>query len=181
MSQAGIISISAAPLPPDVPTSITTDDGVAVPVANNLNIFANDTTENNNNGIQTTGSGATVTIEITNRLQAQGSTVGAVDTDLVTFDLRATPGTYTFDISVSGFESTTPAGCGYQIFGTVRTTGAAATLVGTPDRISNEEAALTACQAALQVSGNNAIIRVTGTAGLTVNFGTVALYTFRGA
>jgi len=180
MSQAGIVSLSSSPLPPDVPTTFTTDDGVAVPVANNLNVLAQDTTENNNNGIQTTGSGATVTVEITNRLQGTGSTVGAVDTDIVTFDLGATPGTYTFDISVSGFESTTPASCGYQIFGTVRTDGVTATLVGTPDRISNEEAALTACQAALQVSANNAVIRVTGTAGLTVGFGTVATYVFRG-
>lgn len=181
MSQAGIISISAAPLPPEVPTTFTADSGSAVPVANNLNVFGIDSTANNNNGILTTGSGATLSVVITNRLQAQGSAAGAVNTDLVTFDLGATPGTYTFDICVSGFESTTPASCGYQLFGTVRTDGASATLVGTPDRIANEEAALTACQAALVVSGNNAVIRVTGTAGLTVNFGTVATYVFRGA
>jgi len=180
MSQAGILSLNATPLPPDVPTTFTTDSGVAVPVANNLNVFADDTTANNNNGIQTVGSGATVTVEITNRLQATGSTVGAVNTDLVTFALGATPGTYTFDISVSGFESTTPAGCGYQLFGTIRTDGVTATLVGPPDRIANEEAALTTCQAALLVSGNSAVIRVTGAVGLTVDFGTVATYVFRG-
>lgn len=181
MSQAGIISISAAPLPPDVPTQFTADSGSAVPVANNLNVFGIDSTINDNDGIQTQASGSTLNVVITNRLQAQGSTVGAVDTDLVTFDLGTSPGTYTFDISVTGFESTTPAGCGYQLFGAVRTDGATATLIGTPDRIANEEAALVACQASLVVSGNNAVIRVTGVAGLTVNFGTVALYTFRGA
>ena len=181
MSQAGIISISAAPLPPDVPSSFTTDDGVAVPVANNLNVLGADTSDNNNNGISTEGSGDTVTVLLTNRLQGTGSTVGAVDTDIVTFALGATPGTYTFDITVAGFESTTPAGCGYQLFGTIRTDGATATLVGTPDRIANEEAALITCQSALLASGNNAVIRVTGTAGLTVNFGTVATYIFRGS
>lgn len=179
MSQYTVAN-TASNLPPSVPTSFTTDSGVAVPAANNLNVLANDSTANNANGIQTTGSGSTVTVQLTNRLQGTGSTVGAVDTDLVTFDLGASPGTYTFDISVAGFESTTPASCGYQLFGTVRTNGTTATLVGTPDRVANEEAALTACQAALQVSGNNAVIRVTGTAGLTVGFGTVAMYVFRG-
>jgi len=181
MSQAGIISLSSAPLPPDVATSYTTDSGVAVPAANNLNVLATDTTANDNDGINTVGSGSTVTVQLTNRLQGSGSTVGAVTTDLVTFPLGASPGTFTFDISVAGFESTTPASCGYQLFGTIRTDGATATVVGTPDRIANEEAALTACQASLTVSGNNAVIQVLGTAGLTVNFNTVATYVFRGA
>lgn len=39
MSQAGLISISSSILPPDVPLQFTTDAGVAVPVANNLNVF----------------------------------------------------------------------------------------------------------------------------------------------
>lgn len=177
MSQAGILSLSATPQPPEVPTSFTTDSGVAVPAANNLNVLANDSTANNANGIQTTGAGSTVTVQLTNRLQGSGSTVGAVTTDLVTFDLGATPGTFIIDMSVAAFESTTPAGAGYNIFGTVRTTGAAATLVGTPDKIANEEAALTTCDANIVVSGNNAIVRVTGALGLTIQYNTVGYYT----
>ena len=177
MSQAGIISISAAPLPPDVPSSFTTDDGVAVPVANNLNVLGADTSDNNNNGISTEGTGDTVTVLLTNRLQGTGSTIGAVDTDIVTFPLGVTPATYVFKISIAGFEPTTPAGCIYSIEGGVRTDGATATVIGTPDKIANEEAALIACNANLVASGNSAVIRVTGTAGLTVTWKTVTYYT----
>lgn len=180
MSQAGILTVSTGMLPPSVPTSFTTDSGTAVPVANNLNILGSFSSANNNNGISTTGSGSTVTVVLSNRLQGSGSTIGAVTTDVVTFALGTTPGTFTFDISTSAFEPTTPAGAGYQLFGTVRTTGAAATLVGTPDKVVNEEAALVACNCDLVVSANNAIIRVTGTAGLTVDWGTVGTYVFRG-
>lgn len=113
----------------------------------------------------------------TNFVSGTGSTTGAVDDDLVTISLGAAANTYTFDIQVSGFESTNPAAAGYQIFGTVRTTGAAATLVGTPDKVVNEESALTNAQASLIVSGNTAIVRVTGVAGLTITWNASLTYT----
>jgi len=57
MSQAGDISSTAGPVPPSVPTQFTTDNGVAVPVANNLNVFGGD-------GISTSGSGSTITVTV---------------------------------------------------------------------------------------------------------------------
>lgn len=169
--------VTAGSLPPTVATTYTADDAtIATPAANNLNVFSNDTTANNANGIQSTASGSTVFYQLTNRLQGTGSTVGAVTTDLVTFSLGSTPATYVIEANFSGFESTTPAGAGYSLFGTVRTTGAAASLVGTPDKINNEDAALTSCNADIVVSGNNLILRVTGTTGLTVNWSTVGYY-----
>lgn len=176
MSQAGLLNVDSSILPPTVATSYVTDSGIAIPAANVLNVLATDTTANDVDGIRTTGSGSTVTVELTNRLQGTGSTVGAVTTDLVTFDLGATPGTYAFDISIKGFESTTPAGCIYKIDGGVLTDGATASVIGTPEKIANESAALVACNVDLVASGNNAIIRVTGTAGLTVSWSTVAYY-----
>ena len=167
---------------PAVPTQFTTDSGVAVPAANNLNVLANDTTANDADGITTTGSGSTVTVLLTNRLQGTGSTVGAVTADLITFSLGATAGVFTFEVNVSGFESTTPAGCGYSIFGTARTNGGGApvaTLIGTPDKIVNEDAALTTSDCNMIVSGNNVIIRATGTAALTTNWNAVGYYVLR--
>lgn len=168
---------------PSVATSYVTDNGTATPAANILNILGVDSTDNNNNGISTAapGSSNTVTVILTNRLQGEDSTVGAVNGDIVTFPLGASAGTFTFDINISAFNSSTPLAAGYKIFGTVRTTGAAATLIGTPDKVVHEEGALSAANADLVVSGNSAIIRVLGVAGLTINWGATATYVYRGA
>lgn len=55
MSQAGILSVTPAILPPSVPTSFVEDVGTAVPALNILNIVGGA-------GIQTSGAGNTVTI-----------------------------------------------------------------------------------------------------------------------
>ena len=186
MSQAGIINTSSGPVPPAVATTYVTDENSpAIPALNILNVLGNDVTTNNFGGIYTDGSSGSniLSIILSNRLSGTGTTVGATTADLVTFtlsgaNLGAVPGTLVIDAEVCAFESTTPAGAGYAVFGTVRTTGAAATLVGTPDKIVNEEAALVACNADLVVSGNTAIIRVTGAVGLTINWRVLATYTY---
>lgn len=55
MSQAG--STSGGSAGPTVPTQFTTDNGVAVPAANNLNVFGGI-------GSSTSGSGSTITINV---------------------------------------------------------------------------------------------------------------------
>ncbi len=59
MSQAGQINSAAGPVPPSVPTQFTTDSGIAVPAANNLNVFGGI-------GATTSGSGSTITITVKN-------------------------------------------------------------------------------------------------------------------
>ena len=165
---------------PTVPTSFVTDDGTAIPAANILNLLARDTTEDNANGIQTTSdpdNGNNLYVELTNRVQGITSTIGAVTADVITLDLGATPGTFTFEVTVSGFDSATPAGCGYRMFFAFRTDGVSATLIQDTDRISHEEAAVTAANAIAVASGNNAIVRVTGVAALTLNWSADGEYT----
>lgn len=176
MSQAGIINTTSGPVPPSVPTSFVTDSGTAVPAANILNVITNDTTANNANGIQDTGSGNTVTIFLTNRFHGSGTTVGATTADLVTFALGATPATYIFEITTAAFNPSTPAGAGYKTYATIRTTGVAGTLIDDQDSIINEDAALVTSDDNVIVSGNNAIFRVTGVVGLTIDWVTVGTY-----
>lgn len=181
MSQAGIISTSGGTPPPVVATSYVTDvNSPAIPAANILNVLGNDSTSNNSNGIFTDGSSGsnTLTIFLSNRLQGTTSTVGAVTGDVITFALGATPGTYTFDCRISGFNASTPAGVGYTIVGAVRTTGVAATLLASQQVDSFEEASTTACTGTLVVSGNSAIFQVLGAAGLTINWVGVGEYVF---
>lgn len=107
-------------------------------------------------------------------------TVGAVNANLITLPLGATPMTYALEGRVAAFESTTPAGAGFQVFATVRTDGATATLVGIPDIVGNTEAAINTAQVNVVVSGNNAIIQVSGVAALTIDWGGDLAYTTRG-
>ncbi len=62
MSQAGILNISASgPLPPEVATQYVADVGIAVPSSNILNVV---TPNSGADGIETTGSGNTLTITL---------------------------------------------------------------------------------------------------------------------
>lgn len=56
MSQI-IKNLASGPVPPTVPTQFTTDSGIAVPAANNLNVFGGI-------GSSTSGSGSTITINV---------------------------------------------------------------------------------------------------------------------
>lgn len=81
--------------------------------------------------------------------------------NLITVALGATPATYQFEARVKGFDSATPAGVGYNVYGTFRTDGVNATLIGNQD-IFNEDAALQDADAYFIASGNDAILQVLG-------------------
>lgn len=97
---------------------------------------------------------------------------------MTSFSAGAIPGVYNFDIQVSGYDLTDVAGVGYFISGSVRTTGAATVLVGTPDKITNEEAATVTCDANLIVTGNTVVVQVTGIAAKTIHWKALSQYIF---
>ncbi len=180
MSQFFLNSVNG-PIPPQVPTTFNENTGTATPAANILNIVGGTTTALNNNGITTVGAGNTVTVELTNRAQGVLATADATPTALVTLPLGSTPGVYTFDCLVAGFNATGPLGAGFTIVGSVRTTGAAAVLIPNQAIDHFEEGALgnpPEVDAEIVVSGNNAILQVTGQPGVSINWNGVMNYIF---
>lgn len=172
--------MTTGPVPPTVPEQFTADDGtIGVPAANNFNLLSRATTANNYNGIQTTtdpnGSDNHYT-ELTNRLFGGVSTIDATPTTIVTFALGATPATFTLDGFISAFNSTGPAGAGYFFTAAVRTTGAAAVVIGVEFTSEFEEAALAASDVDVNVSGNNLVITVTGIAATPIDWLAQASY-----
>jgi hypothetical protein len=105
------------------------------------------------------------------------TTVGAVNATAILVPLGVAASTFAFEVCVAAHEATTPASAGYQLFGVARTDGAAGTLVGTVDQIANEDAAINTGNATIVVVGNDAIVRVTGVAGLTINWTATLRYT----
>ncbi len=176
MSQAGIINTSSGPVPPTVATSYVTDNGTAIPAVNILNVNGVDgvITYANPNGSNN------LVIALQNSSVDQTQTIGGVTSDITTVALTL-PGTYTFESRVAAWESTGPNGAGFSINGVVRSNGVTATLIGDSDGFTHQDVALDDTDVNLIVSGNNAIIRVLGQAGFTVNWGALTVYVFRGA
>lgn len=181
MSQAGILNTAGGGGGGSPILSVTGNSGGPVfPTANNINLVGGSSNINDNNGITVIGTPgtSTETFTLTNRVQGTVTTTDATPTSASTFALGATPGVYNFDIQIVAYDITDTAGAGYFISGSIRTTGAAAVVVGTPDKINNEEAATVACDANLTGSGNNAVINVTGIAGKTINWKVLSQYIF---
>jgi len=166
-------------------TYVTNVNSPAIPLLGILNVIGGTTEINNNNGLRTDGStnNNILTVQITNRLSGSVITSDATPTALITFAMSPTNlgsaiGVATFDIQITGYNTTDNAGVGYAIFGSVRTTGAATILIDTPDKIVNEEASQVTADANLIVSGNNVIVQVTGIALKTINWKAVGVYVF---
>lgn len=121
-------------------------------------------------GSVTIANGAgTIDLSVSNELFGSGTTIGAVTADLITIPLGLVAGTYQFEARVKGFESTGPAGCGYNVYATFITDGASATLVGNQS-VFNEDPSLSTADAYFVASGNNAILQVLGVALLTIDW-----------
>lgn len=173
MSQAGIVTSSGGggggPL-----DTLTGDIGGAISPdgANNINLLT---------GVGLTSTGVAVTNTITftldNSNEGITTTVGAVTGDVLTIPMGAVPGTLTIEARVSAFDAVTPSGAGYQLIAMFRTTGVAATQIGTTENVINEEAALATANADFLASGNNVVLRVTGVVGLTIDWKAFSIYT----
>ncbi len=178
MSQAGRLNFTGDT--PTVPTQFTTDNGIAVPVANNINIFTSQTNTDNNNGIESTGSGDTVTILLTNRITATITTTDATPTTLTSLSLGATPGVYIVEGDLTAYDVTDLAGGSYTFVAAAITTGLAGTEIGVENKNVFEQAAMATADFNVGVSGNDAFIQVIGIAGKTIHWNCLFTYRFVG-
>ena len=181
MSQI-IKNLAAGPVPPAVPTEFHTDiNSPSIPIANVENIFGGFVGTNNLNGIQTDGSSGsnTITVQLTNRLQGSGTTINAGTADIIVF----TPtiiGTYSIEYRTAAYNLPSALGGGYSFFGGIRFDWAASHICDTFDEINNEEGTMSNTDLSVVVAGANVILRATGYAAQTINWSSVALYTFIG-
>lgn len=179
MSQIYKPLTSSGPIPPIIATSYVTDVGTAIPAANILNVPSNTSNTNTVNGIQTTGAGNTLTVQLTNRITAKATTTdGVTPVILYSFPLGATPGTYLFTQRIVGYNITSSFGAVYSGFRGVRTTGAAGILINSNQVIVGEEDSFVVSEVVNSISGNNAVLTVTGVTGQTIDWNVVTEYIF---
>lgn len=166
MSQI-IKNLAAGPVPPAVATSYVTNSGTAIPAANILNVLADDTTASNDNGIQTTGSGNTVTVELTNRIVLNVTTTDATITDLAVFTPLNTTG-FTFWCEINAYDSAGNDTAGGMLIGIGKKSGGNVTIVGTNDVFDESDAALNTINWDVIASGGDVQFQVTGIALTTI-------------
>jgi hypothetical protein len=122
-----------------------------------------------NGTVTVTNGPGSIDLSVTNENVGTATTVGAVTSDIITIPLGGVAGTFQFEARVKAFDAATPSGAGYNIYATLRTDGATATLIGNQD-VFNEDAALSDADAYFIASGNNAVLQVLGVTGLTINW-----------
>jgi len=180
MSQISRI-INAGVMPPVVPLQFTADDAtIGVPAANNFNLFSNDTSDNNSNGIQTTtvanGSDNHYT-QLTNRITGTATTTdNSTPQTLTSFNLGATPSTYILEIRIIAFNVTDGLSAGYTSTSTIRTDGAAGTEISANPGIISEETTMVDVIVQNQITGNNVETIVTGLNLKTINWAALTTY-----
>lgn len=174
MSQSGSLSGGTGPT---VPTTFTADVGTAHPAAGNINFFTNYNSDDTNAGIETTASGDTISIEMTNRLAGMGTTIDTSSVNLVNFTLAGSATDYIFNFNLVGYDSVSDIGLGYTVICPARTDGLTSTVIGSPLIFGNVDAALLGVAVAFTASGNDVILSVTGVAGETISFKTVCTFT----
>jgi hypothetical protein len=178
---------SSGPIPGNIVTQVNTQSGNAVPLANVLLLNAYDTTENNDNGIETKGgvaggdppgTGATneTDVYLTNRTTGTATTTDATLTTVITFPLGAVPGTFYFYGNVQAFNSSNPASGAYSYSGGFRTDGATATELGTELHDEFEDPVLVNSDIFISASANNVILSVQGIAATTINWNALMEY-----
>jgi hypothetical protein len=157
-------------------TYVTDDASSATPSLGILNLLTNQTTENNDHGIQSRGSGNTVTTYLTNRMTGSVTTTDATPTLIKSFDLGATPGAFSFNGTVIGYNTTTPGMHTTDFSFAAVTDGATANTIGASFFNSFESASMVNSNVAIGDDLNTVEVFAIGVAGQTINWNVVMEY-----
>lgn len=160
MSQV-IKNLASGPVPPTVPTQFTTDSGIAIPAANNINVV---TPGSGTQGIATSGSGSTITITLTDQtLKGTATTTGNSTANInVTIPLPLSNSAVSIRANLAGYDVTANLATGGELIGTVRNVGGVLTVVNV-DTTENDDPAIHDTTWTLVISGTNVLVQVTGT------------------
>lgn len=156
---------------------ITTEDGIAIPVAGNINLFAESSSVFSESGIITNASGSTANVVITNRASGQVTTTDATPTTIITLPLENVPSVYSLTGITSLIIPSNGDGASYFFDAAIKTDGITATEVGSEYPTTFEDASLALADILVVVSGNSVILQVVGVAATTIRWD--AILTFR--
>lgn len=168
---------SAGPIPPNIPTSFTTDlnDTAIMPgdlpaATGSSTPLANIERLSGDNGIKTVATPNAAANNVTVRfIRGQVQTTGAATETLITQAILS-DSTMTIQIIIAGF-STDNLGIGAYGTAVVKNVAGTASLINTVDLIVNGDTDLLPSIFTVDTSGGNLIVKVTGAAGKTINWG----------
>lgn len=182
MSQIFLPLSSSGPIPPTIPTQFTADDAtVAIPAANNLNVFSRDTIANNSNGIQTTAdpnASDNLYVELTNRIRVTATTSdGGGQTQTVTIFTPQASTAIEFGVSFVGYDAVNNEAAGGSMEGIAkRSSGGTTAVVGTNDTLDEADAGLIAVDWNIVTDGTLIQAQFVGIAGRSIAWSAIFVY-----
>jgi len=153
----------------DVQTLTGNTGGIIPPTAGNINVVAT-------GELTVAGAGSTLTISNTQYINATVTTTDATPTTIYTLPLGGSAASVSIDVDFICRNVTDGGGAAYNVFGLVSTDGTTATEIGQESYISIESASLAQGDSLISVSANNALLRVIGVAGKTINWRVVGFF-----
>lgn len=141
------------------------------------NVTANQSSLNTDQGISASVVGTTANILLTNRITGQVSTTDDTPTTILAFGLGASAAVYTFKITATA-KTDTGDGASYVYFASIKTDGAAATVIGSSTPTYFEDAVFNSTDESVLVTAsvNTILIQVVGVAATNISWDCLAEY-----
>jgi hypothetical protein len=167
---------SATGSTPSIPTSFVTDAGTATTAANTLNVLGGQLVADHDEGIWTTGSGDTLTVNLTNRSTGQVTTSDDTPTTIVSFTFGGSAAVATFEGIITAMNNVTGEGASWRLFASSKTNGTTTTEIGSDASVNFKEASLATANVTFTAVGNAVLISAVGIAATSINWDALINY-----